>query len=342
MVEEEGVGQVEKQADVESVEADTAAAEQAIVPQAELVLIIEALLLSSDSAISIDQMLASFEAPSRPDRKQIRDALHLLDEALTGRAVELREVATGWRVQVRQDYAPYIGRLWEERPPRYSRALLETLALIVYRQPISRGEIEEIRGVSLSQNIIKTLMERDWVKVVGVREAPGRPELLGTTKIFLDDFNLKTLSELPSLPEIRDPDALGEALARLGIAPEEELAAEEGDQADLLNAKAVVDTNEAQTSETLDTTADDFEFGGDDNLDDGAESEPDIEAEAEADVVDNDDDAETSPVTEEQQAAVEAVVDKTDEALAEVLESEPLDEASDEEAPDDSTASHLT
>ena len=208
--------------------------------------VIEALLLSSESALSIDQIISSFGERQRPDKKQVRDALHQLDEQLTGRAVELREVANGWRVQVRQDYSAYIGRLWEERPPRYSRALLETLALIVYRQPISRGEIEEIRGVSLSPNIIKTLIEREWVKVVGVREAPGRPELLGTTKTFLDDFNIKTLSQLPSLPEIRDPDALGEALQRLGIDPEE-LAKEEA---------------ESQTEEgQADTGATDMAFG---------------------------------------------------------------------------------
>ncbi len=237
-----------------------------------LVSVVEALLLSSESALTIDQMIGSFEASNRPERKQVRDALHSLDAQLAGRAVELREVASGWRIQVRQDYAAYIGRLWEERPPRYSRALLETLALIVYRQPISRGEIEEIRGVSLSPGIIKTLVERDWVKVVGVREAPGRPELLGTTKVFLDDFNLKSLNELPSLPEIRDPDALGEALKRLGIEPDEAEPEEEGDQPDLLTASASPGTDDA--------SADDLEFGVD--LDDDADETdaPDAKTEA--------------------------------------------------------------
>lgn len=216
----------------------------------ELVPVVEALLLSSESAVSIEQMIASFEEGQRPDKKQLRDALHALDEQLTGRAVELREVASGWRIQVRPDYSGYIGRLWEERPPRYSRALLETLALIVYRQPISRGEIEEIRGVSLSPGIIKTLLEREWVKVVGVRETPGRPELLGTTRSFLDDFNLKSLKELPSLPEMRDPDALGEALARLGVAPEEPTPEPEAEeQADLLHHEgAAEEGNEAAAS----------------------------------------------------------------------------------------------
>ncbi|MGB1579924.1 MAG: SMC-Scp complex subunit ScpB [Nevskiales bacterium] len=218
---------LEEQAAVDEV--NSPAAEDSMVDSESLPQVLEALLLSSESALTIDQLISSFGERKRPDKKQIRDALHQLDEQLTGRAVELREVANGWRVQVRQDYSPYIGRLWEERPPRYSRALLETLALIVYRQPISRGEIEEIRGVSLSPNIIKTLIEREWVKVVGVREAPGRPELLGTSKTFLDDFNIKTLNQLPSLPEIRDPDALGEALQRLGIDPEELAKEEAGD-----------------------------------------------------------------------------------------------------------------
>ena len=257
-----------------------------------LVNILEALLLSSDSAISIDQMISAFDEALKPDRKQIRDALHLLDAQLAGRAVELREVGSGWRVQVRQDYSVYLGRLWEERPPRYSRALLETLALIVYRQPISRGEIEEIRGVSLSPSIVKTLVEREWVKVVGVREAPGRPELLGTTKVFLDDFNLKSLSELPSLPEIRDPDALGEALKRLGIAPEE-APAEEGDQADLLAAGENDDVDSAAASSDEQLKDDDFQFG-DDNDDDLAATSADDES------PDSQDDDSTSPAEAKQ------------------------------------------
>ncbi len=181
----------------------------------ELQRILEALLLASDQPLGVERILALFEEAQRPTKAQLKETLEALKAALEGRAVELREVGGGWRIQTRQDYAGWVARLWEEKPPRYSRALLETLALICYRQPISRAEIEEVRGVSLSQSILKTLMERNWVRVVGYREVPGRPALFGTSKEFLDDFNLRSLEELPTLPEIRDLDALAAALERL-------------------------------------------------------------------------------------------------------------------------------
>jgi segregation and condensation protein B len=180
--------------------------------------ILEALLLAADQPLSVDQLFRMFMAEGGVTKKDVRAALELLGRQLDGRAVELREVASGFRLQVRADYAEWVGKLWQERPPRFSRALLETLALVCYRQPITRGEIEEIRGVSLSPNIIKTLVERGWVREVGVKEVPGRPALLGTTPQFLDDFNLKSLDELPTLPEIKDPAQLEAALLRLGAA----------------------------------------------------------------------------------------------------------------------------
>lgn len=180
--------------------------------------ILEALLLAADQPLSVDQLFRMFMAEGGVTKKDVKAALELLGRQLDGRAVELREVASGFRLQVRADYAGWVGKLWQERPPRFSRALLETLALVCYRQPITRGEIEEIRGVSLSPNIIKTLIERGWVREVGVKEVPGRPALLGTTPQFLDDFNLKSLDELPSLPEIKDPAQLEAALLRLGAA----------------------------------------------------------------------------------------------------------------------------
>jgi segregation and condensation protein B len=133
-----------------------------------------------------------------------KKALEVLGKSCNGRAFELKEVASGYRLQIREDYAPWVGRLWEERPQRYSRALLETIALIAYRQPITRGEIEDVRGVAVNSNIIKTMMEREWIRVVGYREVPGRPAMFATTKAFLDHFNLKSLEELPALAELRE------------------------------------------------------------------------------------------------------------------------------------------
>jgi len=178
--------------------------------------VLEALLLAADQPLSVDALFRLFQADGGVSKKDVKAALDLLGEHLQGRAIELREVAGGYRLQVRQEYAEWVGKLWQERPPRFSRALLETLALVCYRQPITRGEIEEIRGVSLSPSIIKTLMDRGWIREVGVKEVPGRPALLGTTPQFLDDFNLKSLDELPSLPEIKDPAQLEAALLRLG------------------------------------------------------------------------------------------------------------------------------
>jgi segregation and condensation protein B len=189
--------------------------------------ILEALLLAADQPLSLEQLFRMFMAEGGITKKDVKAALDLLGQQLAGRAVELREVASGYRLQVRADYAEWVGKLWQERPPRFSRALLETLALVCYRQPVTRGEIEEIRGVSLSPNIVKTLIERGWVREVGVKEVPGRPALLGTTPQFLDDFNLKSLDELPALPEIKDPAQLEAALLRLGAAAPAEPAAAE-------------------------------------------------------------------------------------------------------------------
>ena len=181
-----------------------------------LVRIVEALLLASDSPLSLEQIFRLVVAEGGITKKDVKAALEKLGTELQGRSVELREVASGYRLQVLSEYSLWVDKLYQEKPPRFSRALLETLALVCYRQPITRGEIEEIRGVSLSPNIIKTLIERGWVREVGVKEVPGRPALLGTTAQFLDDFNLKSLDQLPSLPELKDPAQLEAALMRLG------------------------------------------------------------------------------------------------------------------------------
>ncbi|MCF6355503.1 MAG: SMC-Scp complex subunit ScpB [Candidatus Polarisedimenticolaceae bacterium] len=174
--------------------------------------IIEAALLAAGKPLTLDELLALFDVTDLPERQAIRAALKSLAEEYQGRGIELLEVGSGFRIQVRSEFAPWISRLWAERPTRYSRALMETLALIAYRQPITRGEIEAVRGVSVSSNIIKTLLEREWVRVVGHRDVPGKPSLYATTKEFLDHFNLKSLAELPTLAEIRDLDSINREL----------------------------------------------------------------------------------------------------------------------------------
>ncbi len=166
--------------------------------------ILEAALLAADQPLGADRLLALFADAERPTRDEVHAALEALRGDCAQRAIELVEVAGGFRFQVRREFAERVSRLWEERPPRYSRALLETLALIAYRQPITRGEIEDIRGVGVSSSITKTLQEREWIRIVGHREVPGRPAMYGTTRRFLDDFNLKGLDELPTLSELRD------------------------------------------------------------------------------------------------------------------------------------------
>ena len=169
--------------------------------------ILEALFAASDKPLSVNQLFELFVGDiDHPNKDEIRKAIEDLTEKYQHGGVELKQVASGYRLQVRAEFETWVTRLWEQKPPRYSRALMETLALIAYRQPITRGEIEDIRGVSVSTNIVRTLEERDWVKSLGHKEVPGRPTLYGTTREFLDYFNLKSLNELPTLAEIRDLD----------------------------------------------------------------------------------------------------------------------------------------
>jgi segregation and condensation protein B len=177
-----------------------------------LKLIVEAILLAAGRPLTLDQMLAMFEDNERPERAEFREAIKALQEDYTERGIDLVQVGGGYRIQVRESMQPWVARLWEEKPARYSRALLETLALIAYRQPITRGEIESVRGVAVSTNIMKTLLEREWVHVVGHRDVPGRPAMYGTTKQFLNYFGLKNIDGLPSLAELRDLNAIGEEL----------------------------------------------------------------------------------------------------------------------------------
>jgi segregation and condensation protein B len=190
--------------------------------------VVEAVLLAAGRPVSVEQILELFDESQRPPEEEIKLALDSLQRSYADRGVELREVASGWRVQIRPQFADVVSRLWQERPSRYSRALLETLALIAYRQPITRSEIEDIRGVTVSTTIMRTLHERNWIRVVGHREVPGRPELLGTTREFLDYFGLKSLDDMPTLAELQDledikvqlelPEAAERAAAELALA----------------------------------------------------------------------------------------------------------------------------
>lgn len=170
--------------------------------------ILEAVLLAAGEPVSLATLSKVFTDEERPADSELCKALEELGEEYAERGLELKEVASGFRIQAREDVNPWVSRLWEERPQRYSRALLETLALIAYRQPITRGDIEEVRGVSVSTNIIRTLQEREWIRVVGHRDVPGKPALFGTTRAFLDYFNLASLDDLPSLAEIKDMDSI--------------------------------------------------------------------------------------------------------------------------------------
>ena len=169
-----------------------------------LSLIIEALLFSSSRPLNEKEILSAFDLRSPPTSNEIREALKSIEEKYSENSIELVKVASGYRLRIRQEYSPWVAKLWEAKPQKYSRALLETLALIAYKQPITRGEIEEVRGVSVSSQIIRTLLDRSWIKVVGHRDVPGRPALFSTTKDFLDDLNLSKLSDLPELPEIQN------------------------------------------------------------------------------------------------------------------------------------------
>lgn len=181
--------------------------------------VIEAAILVAEGPLDRDAMLMLFDEEDQPTKPELAKLLESLAEDYEERGIYLREVASGFRFQARPELGPWVSRLWQEKPPRYSRAILETLALIAYRQPITRGEIEEIRGVSVSSHIVKSLLERNWVRVVGHRDVPGRPAMFATTRQFLDYFDLKSLEDLPPLSEIRDLDKVNEELELTDVPP---------------------------------------------------------------------------------------------------------------------------
>lgn len=216
--------------------------------------IIEAALLAAGRPLSIKQLEELFPYRQRPDKAQLREALKALQENYDGRGIELIEVATGFRIQVRSSMIDWLTKLWEERAPRYSRALLETLALIAYRQPITRGDVENVRGVAVSTNIMRTLLERGWVKVVGHRDVPGKPALYGTTPQFLEYFGLKKLDELPPLAEISDVDDM---VPELELTPPDENPG--------ASLRVVVGRPQADTDESATSGSDQSAAAGDEN-----------------------------------------------------------------------------
>jgi segregation and condensation protein B len=213
--------------------------------------ILEGALLAAGKPLTLEQLVALFEENSRPEPAELREALEELRADCTERGVELTEVATGFRLQVRRELAPWIARLSEDKPPRYSRALLETLAIIAYRQPITRADIEEVRGVAVNPAIIRTLQEREWVRVVGHRDVPGRPELLATTRQFLDHFSLKSLEDLPPLSEIKDFEQLNPEVPLAIEDPASEVAAIPEQQAELALMESLPEPQEHPLPEEL-------------------------------------------------------------------------------------------
>ena len=192
--------------------------------------------MAVDKPLTVVQLHNLFANEEEPvERSQVKEALVTLQAEYETRGVSIVEVASGFRVQIDQEVSPWISLLFEERPPRYTRALLETLALIAYRQPITRSEVEEVRGVSVSTNIIKTLLEREWVRVVGHKEVPGRPAMYATTKEFLDYFNLRRIDELPPLSELKDLDSIAKEAGLPGAEVQDTEASDAGDEEELLS-----------------------------------------------------------------------------------------------------------
>lgn len=284
----------ESVADAPAVEADVVQVEMspAIASETqELRFLLEATLLAAGRPVTTQQMLDLFDERDRPTAEQLEAALDLLKQDYATRGIELVQVASGWRVQVRSRYVESVSRLWAERPSKYSRALLETLALVAYRQPITRSEIEEIRGVSISSTIMRTLQERNWIRVVGHREVPGRPELLGTTREFLDYFGLRSLDQLPTLAELKDVETIGVQLELPGgKSAGDETGGSASDSTAAADAPTDVSTDargaEAEEESTLDSAGEDPELSADaesdadEEIDDDAQETPTLVASA--------------------------------------------------------------
>jgi len=293
-------------------------------------MIVEGLLLAAGRPLTLDNIIQVFSKDEQPDRKELIAVMESIAEECDGRGFELKEVASGYRFQVKQELSEWVAKLWEERPPRYTRALLETLALVAYRQPITRGDIEEIRGVGVSSNIIRTLLDREWIRVVGHRDIPGRPAMFATTKQFLDYFNLKSLQDLPPLSEIRDlaedepefdleDDLAGQRILELPeeLVDENSIELSESDKAELIAEEEAV----ALAAKPLDEILE-------------------LPPELQYPVVEEEDEEDLEPEAEETEFAEEFGLKELDEALdsIEAVEITFTESESDEDSQTDSAA----
>ena len=296
----------------------------------ELAPLLEAFLLASGKPQSMERLFELFEEGERPEPPVFKKALAILGKSCEGRAFELKEVASGYRLQIREKFSPWVGRLWEERPQRYSRAMLETMALIAYRQPITRGEIEDVRGVAVNSNIVKTLLEREWIRIVGYREVPGRPAMFATTKAFLDHFNLQNLDDLPPLAELRE------------LEPEPMLEFDDAPVPPSLQALADASAEpEEPKDETsfhsllleLDSMEEGIKTDFDDLLRDGEPGEPSVTDEVAPEVeVESEAEPEPEPESEPDILGVAQAREKLLAAVAALESPQPQPELSDEEA----------
>ena len=297
-------------------------------------MIVEGLLLAAGRPLTLDNIIQVFSKEEQPDRKELTLVMESIAEDCADRGFELKEVASGFRFQVKQELSEWVAKLWEERPPRYTRALLETLALVAYRQPITRGDIEEIRGVGVSSNIVRTLLDREWIRVVGHRDVPGRPAMFATTKQFLDYFNLKSLQDLPPLSEIRD----------LAVAdPEFDLEDDLADQRILELPEEVIDENsiELTDSDKADLIAEEEAIElSKKPLDEILQLPPELQYPTQVDEEDEEPDAEDVEFEEEfgikeldeTLEAIEAIDSKVSESESESGSAEGEGDASEEES----------
>ena len=280
--------------------------------------IVEGLLLTAGKPLTLDKIAEIFTKEELPEREVLQTALEEIEKSCEGRGFELKKVASGYRLQVRQELSDWIGRLWEEKPQRYSRALLETLAIIAYRQPITRGDIEKIRGVAVSSSIVRTLLERDWVRVVGHRDVPGRPAMYASTREFLDYFNLQNLDELPALTDIRDMEGLNQELTLEEEKPEGNVlefpsAAEDDDE-------VIVADEEELAAAAIGTRSIDEILGIKQQPENDEEDQDELfeDSEASAESVESE---ETGSKTEEESTEVEEAAENIDEQDSEDEES---------------------